>query len=269
MAIRAYWTGTLNVLGIVELPIALYSAVDKKGIEMNRMSPCCHSKTEQKITCAKCSKEIPYGDLLKGFEDGNEFKEIRKEDIDRIKLPTTDTIRIEGFLSPSVVYSSTFETEKRYYVGVDEEKHKKTKEIIPNTEGRKTYELLAKALTKTGKIAVGKVAMRGGKEEIVSIKAHKNGLVFTALYFPEAVRDTTEVYKYGDTTIDKEEQDLTEQLINSMGAVDLNAMKDKYSEALVELIATGNTPKVEIVQAVDTSKALKDKLRMAVMAAGQ
>jgi len=124
---RAIFSGKLNVLNIVEMPISLYKAVDDGGVPFNRMTPCCNALTSQKIICKKCGGEQEYGKLLKGFFDGKELIEVKAEMLDKLKRPKSDTIRVDGFISETTLKRSVFETDKTYYVGVDEEKTKRRK----------------------------------------------------------------------------------------------------------------------------------------------
>jgi len=86
--------------------------------------------------------------------------------------------------------------------------------------------------------------------------------------FPEYVRDTADIYIDDNIAIDSEELELTKSLVKSMKPIDVSEYQDKWTKGVLEILA-GKTPEVEVVAVVDNSKALKEKLRLALQVAQQ
>jgi len=242
---RAYKKGFLDILGIVRIPVKVYSAIDK-GIALSGMSKCCGSFVGYKKVCKKCGKELEQDEIGKGFWDGVELTPIDTEMLEQIKLPTIENIEIKGFVDKvdPVLYSG-----KVYFLGVDEKKDKRTKELIPDLTARKDYMMLAEALKRAGKIAIGKTVFRN-KEEIVAISEYNGGLILNILYFMDQVRDYSEIFF--DFKVDKEELKDSIALVKSMNNIKLDEFKDEYTEQLQRLIA-GEKIEVKEVKKVEVN----------------
>jgi len=257
---RAIYSGYLDIGGMIRIPIKLYNIVDKRPISFNQMSACCKTFVKQKLFCSKCGKELSRDEIKKGFWDGEKLIEVNKEYLEKIKLPTTEEIKVEGFVDevPKWLYSG-----KHYFVSVAEKKDKKTKEIVKDVKARKIYCMFIRALKVAEKVAIGRVVLRN-KEEVVAIEPFgDDGLVCSVLYFPEQIRDVEDVKTIIELDMEKAKISDAIMFIKAFSEkkkINLIEFKDRYLEQLLEII-NGNVPEVEEEEEVkevdDFSKALK------------
>ena len=99
----------------------------------------------------------------------------------------------------------------------------------------KPFALLAKVLSETGKVGIGKVVIRD-REDVVLLTANDKKLVLYKLRYPNEVRDIREIPVY-DAVIDKEQLKLAKTLVSSMEKPFSKVqLKDTYHDALKEII---------------------------------
>jgi DNA end-binding protein Ku len=124
-------------------------------------------------------------------------------------------------------------------------------------------------LNETGKIAVGRVAIRD-REDIIALSPKENGIVMYKLRYPEEVRDIKEVPLLNGLKSNKEQLKLAKTLVDSMTTrlSDIN-MDDHYQAALKELIQAKIDGKEiistaeEVKPVMDMMQALKESLEQA------
>lgn len=236
---RAVWSGTIG-LGMVNIPVKLYTTVGKTPIKLSRLSRCCGSQIGYKNYCKACIKDIDYNDWDKGFEvSKGEFVRITQEQIDAIKLPSEESIDLLSFV-PIETINPVWRSGDSYYVGIAEGKGK------INKVGRKAYTLLKQVLDLKGIAGVGKLCVRG-KETLVLVESYHRGMLLTKLYFAEQVRDDEEAFFEGVGITPEEEKlglDLAERLENGFDYV---GYKDTYVEALQKIIE--GEPVTELAEA--------------------
>ena len=64
---RAIWTGAIS-FGMVTVPVKLYSAIDRKTVRFNQLSGKTGARVVQKRVDGETGEEVPYADIVKGFE---------------------------------------------------------------------------------------------------------------------------------------------------------------------------------------------------------
>lgn len=251
---RAVFKGSIT-FGLVSFPIKLYTATEPKQIEFNNLHSLCHTKLEQRRWCPKCKREVPWKEVEKGFKIAKDrWIILSKEEIERVKLPTTKTIEVVYFVDTSQI--DPIHYEKSYYV-------------VPTEAGIKPYSLFVEALRIANKAAIGKVVFRN-KEHIVALRAFKKGIVMHTLFYKEEIRDINELPELkGLVVIGKEELGLAKALIESLAKHEFKAgeFKDKYTEALKQLIkakAEGKEFRVREEKRVEEAKSLMKALKASV-----
>src|SRR5439155_24863168 len=64
---RAIWKGAIS-FGLVNVPVKLYSAVQKKTVRFHQLHDEDGVRIQQRRVCPKDGKEVPYDRVVKGFE---------------------------------------------------------------------------------------------------------------------------------------------------------------------------------------------------------
>ncbi len=255
---RSIWKGHIR-FSLVNIPIQLFSAVESKSnISFKQLHGEDNGRINYKKVCADCEKEVPYGEIVKGYEyQPDQYVVLSKDELENIKLKSNKAIDIEAFVDVADVHPSRYEAV--YYVG-------------PQGEvAQKTFSLFSQTLIKTGKAGIGRIILRD-REDVCMITPHGKGLILYKLRYPEELRDIEKVPDLGSTEVDEAQLQLAETLVSSLTKTfDEVDFTDRYKEALEELVQTKVDGK-EIVQisesedekpVVDIMDALKASIEQA------
>jgi DNA end-binding protein Ku len=160
----------------VNIPIQVFSATQKE--DHTSFSQLCDRGHKIKW-CPLEEREVPWSEIKKGYGiTKNNYVVLEKEEIENIKLKTTNTVEVKEFVK-SEEFDPIF-IEKNYYVGPDPGKKK-----VEATA--KAYSLLVKILAEANKVAIGKVVLRE-KEYVVALRASQRGLVMHQLKYLDEIR---------------------------------------------------------------------------------
>src|ERR687888_1991027 len=110
---RAMWKGSIS-FGLVNIPIQVFSATYKEYYtSFNQLREKGH-KIKYKKWCPIEEREVPWSEIKKGYEiTKNNYVVIEKEDMNKIKLKTTNTIEVKEFID-SEEFDPLF-SKKNYY----------------------------------------------------------------------------------------------------------------------------------------------------------
>jgi DNA end-binding protein Ku len=222
----------------VNIPIQVFSAEQKE--EYTSFSQLCQKghKIKYKKWCPVEEREVSWSEIKKGYEiKKDNYVVIEKEEIENIKLKTTNTIEIKEFIN-SEEFDPLF-VEKSYYVGPDIGKQKKgVSNTTSNAIPAKAYSLFVKILNETKKVAIGKVVLRD-KEQLVALRAYQRGLVMHQLKYLDEIRPMDEVGELNSSQkIDANELSLGKTLVENLTAeeFDPGQYSDAYAKELEKLI---------------------------------
>ena len=262
MAARSIWKGAIS-FGLVNIPIQVFSAEQKE--EYTSFSQLCQKghRIKYKKWCPVEDREVPWSEIKKGYEiTKNDYVVLEKEEIENIKLKTTNTIEIKEFIN-SEEFDPLF-IEKSYYVGPDTGKKKKGSDNTTNTIPAKAYSLFVKILNETKKVAIGKVVLRD-KEQLVGLRAYQRGLVMHQLKYLDEIRPMDEIGGLDSAQkIDANELSLGKTLVENLTAeeFDLGQYSDAYAKELEKLIeAKSRGEKVTIKEEEEKPEETTDLLK--------
>jgi DNA end-binding protein Ku len=209
---------------LVTIPIRIYNAVDtSETVRFNQLHKEDNGQVGYEKKCKKCGKSLSADEIVKGYEfEPEKYVIVSNEDFEKIKLESTKTIEIQGFIDAAEVHPTLYDAP--YFAGPD------------GPIGTKGYSLLSAAMKATGKVGVGKVVLRD-REEPVMIAAEESGILLYKLRQQAEVRKITDVPQVEPREIDKDELKLSVNLLESMGATlaELD-LADRYRDALREMI---------------------------------
>jgi DNA end-binding protein Ku len=220
---RAIWTGSIS-FGLINIPVKLYSGSESRGgidltmLHKKDLSPIRYAKV-----CRKDGKEIPYDQIVKGYEyQEGDFVVLTDEDFKKADAEKTNTIDIAQFADEN-------EIDVRYY--------DKPYYLEPSGKGSdKPYALLREALTSSGKIAIARFVLRN-REHLAAVKPVGKALVLNQLRWPAELRSPGELKLPGTDAASSKEVDmalkLVDQLTEPFVAEDFH---DTYTEELEEII---------------------------------
>jgi DNA end-binding protein Ku len=252
MAARAIGTSTI-AFGLVSLPVKLYSTAESSAkISFNMIWKDRGVRVRQQYIDPSDGAVVPKEEIVKGYEFAkDQYVLFTKEELEVVEAPKSDEIEIVSFVPAETVPRLYFN--KAYYLG-------------PDKGGARAYRLLAAALRDTGRVAIAKHATRG-KQYVVMIRPHDEGLLLEQLYYADEIRSFDEVpLEEGD--VNKAELTLAKQLIEqaSVESFDPSQFHDEVREKTLELIqqkvegqeitaAPTEEPKTKIIDLMAALKA--------------
>lgn len=211
MTSRSIWKGSIS-FGLVNIPVKLYATTDSsKDFSFNQLDNRGH-RIQHKKWCSVEDKEIPGYEIKKGYQISKDnYVVVEKEDLEKIKIKTTQSIDIKEFIN-----SKDFDPiliEKSYYAAP--EKNKKNGIID------KAYTLFAKVISETNKVAIGKVVLKD-REHLVALRAYQRGIVMHQLRYIDEIKPVDEVEGMSGTaassqpSIDNKELSLGKTLVENL-----------------------------------------------------
>jgi DNA end-binding protein Ku len=218
------WRGAIS-FGMVAIPVRMYLATESRSVSFRLLCPSCHHPIRNKRWCPNENIEVAWNDTLRGYEvSKDEFVVIEDEDLDRLPLPTSQAIEILEFVNDQEIDAGVY-LKQAYY-------------LEPEKVGQKPYELLRRALEATGRVAVGRLALRD-REHLVRLAAHGDrGILLNTLHWPDEIRDAGELsLPSSDVDVAKGELDMAVMLIDNLAAAfDPSRFRDRYRDALVQVV---------------------------------
>ena len=173
---RSIWTGAIS-FGLVTVPVKLYSAVQRKTVRFHQLSATSGVRIQQKRVDPQTGDEVPYEDIVKGYEIGpDRYVVIQPEELEALDPKKTKTIEIEDFVELSQIDPIYYD--HPYY-------------LAPGAGGAKPYRLLLEAMEETGKVAIAKVVIRS-KEQLVAIRPMGDVLNMSTMLFADEVEQHEE-----------------------------------------------------------------------------
>lgn len=226
---RSMWTGHIQ-FGMVTIPVKLYKSEETgDSISFNQLHKDDFGRVGYDKRCKKCGEVLSNSEIVKGYAYGDDqYVVVEDEHIDRLKVKSTKTVEVEGFLKASDI--SPVQYERSYFAGPD------------GQVAAKPYALFRTALEDSDRVAVGRIVI-SRREHVVAISAYGDGIVMYTIADPARVRDASEIAGgASDVDVKEKERKLSQQLVETM-KVDMKEVdfSDHYQEALRELI----TAKVE------------------------
>lgn len=241
---RTIWKGGIQ-FGLVYIPIKLYSGVTSHNIDLDMLRNEDKCPIKYVRVCEKDGKEVPWNDIVKGFKKDDHYVVLNDEDFEKAAVKNTKALEIFQFVKVE-------EVSPRYF--------KKTYLIEPEEAAGKTFNLLRKALEKTGYAGLCRYVLRQ-REKIGLLKAAEDHIYMLELYWHQDLRPLSDT-KAPKSKVSKSEMDMAELLIDKMkGDFDPESYKDVYQEHLLEIIASkGKGKKIKKKKKEDVDMTEADEL---------
>jgi DNA end-binding protein Ku len=218
------WSGAIS-FGLVNVPVKLYSAVSRKTVRFHQLNAETGHRISQKRVDSVTGDEVPYEQIVKGFELTKErYVVITPEELDSVSPEKTRAIDIEDFVDLEDIDPIFYD--HPYY-------------LVPDKGAGKAYGLLLEAMRESGKVAIARVVLRS-KEQLVAIRPAGDVLTMETMIFHDEVVPTDDIEEVPDAkdlkTSDRELK-MAQQLIDSLSS-DFEPSKyhDEYREKVLELI---------------------------------
>jgi DNA end-binding protein Ku len=237
---RAIWSGSIG-FGLVNIPVKLYSASHpREGLDLDMLHKQDHAPIRYARICREDGKEIPYDDIVKGYEyKKGDYIVLTQEDFKKADVKETKSITIKQFADEAEIDSRYYD--KPYY-------------LEPEKGAERAYALLRDGLEKSGKVALAKYAMRG-RDNMAAIKPVGRALILDQMRFPADLRNPTDL-KFPSEKSKADELQMAIALIKQQDKAFIpEDWHDTYTEELEEVIeqkAKGHKPKAKGKEPKDT-----------------
>jgi DNA end-binding protein Ku len=253
VAARAVSSGTIS-FGLVSIPVKLFTAASSEQVSFNMLHKKCNSRVKMQFICPTDNEVVERNDTVKGYEYAKgQYVLFTEDELKSLEAARDNSIEITEFVPLASV--DLVQVEKSYYLG-------------PDKGGDKAYRLLSESMRGKDRVAVGRWAARG-KEQLVLVRPHGEGLVLHQLYYANEVRAFSEVDTGAKFSFSEKERDLADRLIDQLTSETFEAEKyhDAFSDRVrsaveqkvqgQELLIAPEAPKAQII---DLFEALKKSL---------
>jgi DNA end-binding protein Ku len=257
---RATWKGAIS-FGLVTVPVQLFTAVRPQDLRFRQLHAETKAPVKQKRVDAETGEEVPYDDIVKGYEvPGGGYVVVDPAELAELDPQASRLVDIRDFVEQSDIDPVYYD--RPYYLAPDGE------------AAAKPYRLLTEAMERSGKVAIASFVMRS-KEHLAAIRARDGLLVLSTMHHADEVADPAELDVAGaleDVEVRDREVAMAQQLIESLLTdFDPNCYPDEHRarvQAYLEAKAEGQ--QVELPAAdqdagnvVDLVAALEQSLERA------
>ncbi|MFL5826509.1 MAG: Ku protein [Thermoleophilaceae bacterium] len=230
MAPRSLWNGAIR-FGLVTVPVKLFSAVEPKQIRFREVHLEDAAPIEHRRLCSKEEVEVPWDEVVRGYElESGKYVVFDKEELKAVESLGGKTIEVSDFV-PGEQIDPVF-YDKPYYIG-------------PGKGAAEAYELLRRALERTGRVGIGTFVLRT-KQQLVALHPADGVLRLETMRFHDEVVEPDEIdLPRPETAVSKREAEMGETLVESL--VDEwrpEDYEDTYRERVLEIVkakAAGET----------------------------
>jgi DNA end-binding protein Ku len=219
---RSIWNGTI-AFGLMTVPVKLHTATESKTVSFREVHIDDGAHVEHRRFCAKEDKEVPYKQVVKGYEvsDGK-FVVLEKDEIAAAAGDGAHRIDVEHFVDAGAIDPIYFA--KTYYLGAGD-------------DGGQAYRLLHDALAKTGRAGIGRFTFHD-REYLTAVRARDGVLVLHTLRFADELvpGSDIEVPTPGRGPGEKEVT-MAARLVDTLHAdFDPTDYDDEYREAVLAVV---------------------------------
>lgn len=218
---RSIWSGALS-FGLINIPIRLYSGTEEHALSFDLLHKKDLSPIRYARICKEDGKEIPYEDIVKGYEyQKGEYVVVTEEDFKSVDMEKTDAIEIVQFALKSEIDPIYYE--KPYF-------------LEPGKGADKPYALLREALLKSKKVGIVKFVFRN-REHIGIVEPYGQAIILNQMRFSSEIRDVEELKLPKNGQNNKKEVEMAMKLVDQLtDKFKPETFHDEYSEKLQKVI---------------------------------
>ena len=223
MALRSIWNGTIAFAGVF-VPVKVHSATEDQSVHFHEVHVDDGARIEHKRFCSKEGKEVPYKEIVKGYEV-SEGKYVLLED-DELKAAAgkgSRVIDVEQFVPAGDIDPVMFV--KTYFLGSQD-------------DGKDAYRLLHDALAKAKRAGLGRWVFHN-REYLVAVRPLQDGVLamHTMRFHDELVPDSDLDLPTGGRKPSKREVDMARTLVDTLHArFDPGEFQDTHRASVLKVV---------------------------------
>lgn len=219
---RSLWNGTI-AFGLVRVPVKLHSATESRRISFKERHATDAAAIEHRRVCTKEHKEVPYSEIVKGFEvSSGSYVVLSKEELAIADGPEARVVEVNHFVAEEEIDPIFYE--RAYY-------------LSPGKLGEEPYRVLHAALLRSGKVGIGRFVFHN-KEHLAAVRALEDVIVMQTMRFvdeivPESQLEAPRAHRKPT----KLEVDTAQLLLDQLDATfEPDRYEDTYRDAVMALI---------------------------------
>ena len=222
MAPRSLWNGTISV-GLINVPVKLYSAVESRTVHFREVHLADGAKIEHRRFCSAEDREVPYEEVVRGFELGDgEYVVLEKDELAAAAGDRAHVVELDRFVPTDQIDPVFFA--KTYYLGAGK-------------DGGDAYRLLHEALGRTERAGIGRFTFHN-REYLAAVRPLDGVLALHTMRFADEVVDGGEVdFEAPGKAPAAREVEMAAKLVGSLHErFDPKRRKDEYRKAVLDMI---------------------------------
>ncbi len=230
---RSIWRGSIS-FGLVNVPIRVYSATQNHDVSLHQVHGEDGGRIRYQRKCEVCGKVVPYEDIAKAYDDGENTVILTDEDFAQLPAESAKEIEVVEFVPADQI--DPIRLDKAYY-------------LEPDKSSLKPYTLLRRALEDTDRAAVVRFALRQ-KTRLAVLRIRDKTLLLQTMLWDDEIRSAEFDVLDEVPRISKKEREMAAQLVDSLaGNFDPTEFTDDYQEQLRTLVEA----KLEQGDTIDTA----------------
>src|SRR5256885_14869469 len=213
---RAIWSGSIS-FGLLNVPVKLYSAVSRKSVSFRELRGSDGSRIRHKRVSEADGEEVPYEEIVKGYEvTPEQYVVLTRDELEELDPKKTRAIEIQDFVALDEIDPIYFD--HPYY-------------LRPDKGAEKAYALLVNATADSKKVAVARLVLRN-REHLAAIRPAGRVLTMATMRFADEVvapEELDDVIPEDRRKLSKRELEMAKQLIESLSTgFDADKYRDEY-----------------------------------------
>src|SRR3954469_3984785 len=200
---RAIWSGSIS-FGLLNVPVKLYSAVSRKSVSFRELRASDSSRIRHKRVAESDGEEVPYEEIVKGYEIAPEqYVVLTRDELEELDPKKTRAIEVLDFVDLDDIDPIYFD--HPYYLG-------------PDKGAERAYALLVKAMEDSHKVAVARFVLRN-RESLAALRPMEGLMTMATMRFADEVVQPNEISEVLGEEVDepsKRELDMAKALIDSL-----------------------------------------------------
>jgi DNA end-binding protein Ku len=193
---RSIWNGTI-ALGTIAVPVKVYSATESKTVRFHEVHEPDGGKIEHHRICPEEEREVPYGEVVKGFEVApGEYVVLDDDEIAAAAGERSRVLDVEAFVEAAAIDPVSYD--RTYTLGA--------------RDAPGAYRLLHDALVKTGRAGLARWVFHN-RERLVAIRPRDGVLAMHTMRFHD------ELVAPGEVDVDTPSRGPSDKEVEMAGAL--------------------------------------------------